>query len=301
MGAESVQTVAVLGSGQMGAGIAQVCAAAALKVRLYDSSAAALARATESIAANLERQVQKQKISAVQAAEARAAIAAQESLGDWLQQADVVIEAVSESLPLKQQLYADIAPCLAGSAVLASNTSSYAIATLAESAPAPARFIGMHFMNPVPLMPLVEIIRGRHTADSTAQCIEALAQRLGKQTVRAGDSPGFITNRLLLPMLNEAAFALHENLGGVEDIDRAMTLGMRHPMGPLALADFIGLDTCLAILNVLHEGFRDDKYRACPLFAQLVADGCLGRKSGSGFYDYSEQPPRPAARFAAAR
>lgn len=294
-----VKVAAVLGAGQMGGGIAHVCALAGLTVHLYDAQAAALPRAQEGIAKNLARQVQKKTITAAAAQQAQAQITTQKALGAWLGEADFIVEAVSEDFAIKQRLYADVVPHLAADAVLASNTSSYSITRLAAPLPDAARFIGMHFMNPVPMMPLVEIIVGAHTSEAVVAATAALAERLGKQTVRARDYPGFITNRILMPMLNEAVFALFESVGGVEDIDRAMTLGMHHPMGPLTLADFIGLDTCLAVLNILHDGFQDPKFRPCPLLRQMVDAGCLGRKSGVGFYDYSSNPPRPAPRFAA--
>ena len=292
-----VATIAVLGVGQMGGGIAHVCALAGLRTLLYDSQMAALPRAMEIIRANLARQVKKETITIAQADAATAVISTQAELGDWLQEADFVIEAVSEDLPVKHQLYEQVEALASATAVLATNTSSYSITELAAGTATPARFIGMHFMNPVPMMPLVEIILGAHTTAATYEQTAALASALGKQTVCANDYPGFITNRILMPMLNEAMFALHENVGGVEDIDRAMMLGMRHPMGPLALADFIGLDTCLAVLGVLYDGFQDARFRPCPLLKKLVAAGCLGKKSGIGFYDYRGETPVPAALF----
>lgn len=285
--------IAVLGGGQMGSGIAHVAALAGCDTTLYDSDSAALKRAQENIADNMARQVKKGTISADQAQTAQARLTAQTQLGDWLNSAEFIIEAVYEEFTVKQQLYADIAPSLAAGAVLASNTSSYSITKLATGTASAENFIGMHFMNPVPMMPLVEIIVGTHTSNSTYQRTTALAAAMGKQTVLARDYPGFIANRILMPMLNEAMFVLYEGIGDVEDIDRAMTLGMQHPMGPLTLADFIGLDVCLAVLEVLYDGFRDPKFRPCPLLRNLVAAGCLGRKSGRGFYDYSGEQPRP--------
>ena len=297
--AGDASVVAVLGAGQMGGGIAHTCALAGAEVHLHDALPQALEKAPAGIAANMARQVKKEKITAAQAQEAQARIHTQAQVGGWLAQADFVIEAVNEDMAVKQKLYAAAAPHLAAHAVFASNTSSYSITTLAAHAPDASRFIGMHFMNPVPVMPLVEVIVGAHTSEDTYARTVALARQLGKQTVRASDYPGFIANRILMPMINEAAFALYEGVGGVEDIDRAMTLGMHHPMGPLTLADFIGLDTCLAVLHILHDGFQDPKFRPCPLLKKLVAAGCLGRKSGAGFYDYAHTPPQVAAMFAA--
>lgn len=289
------KVVAVLGAGQMGNGIAHVCALAGLEVHLHDAHAPMLDKAQATIAANMARQVKKQHLTAEAAQAAQARLRIHAALDSWLTQADFAIEAINESFPAKQELYAAAAKHLAAEAILASNTSSYSITTLAAHAPDASRFIGMHFMNPVPVMPLVEVIVGAHSSAATVARTEVLAAHLGKQTVRASDYPGFLANRILMPMLNEAVFALYEGVGGVEDIDRTMTLGMHHPMGPLTLADFIGLDTCLAVLNTLHDGFQDPKFRPCPLLKKLVAAGCLGRKSGAGFYDYSAEPPQVAA------
>ncbi|MCH9758389.1 MAG: 3-hydroxybutyryl-CoA dehydrogenase [Proteobacteria bacterium] len=292
-----MNTIAILGAGQMGSGIAHVCALAGFSTLLYDNQAAALPQALQNIAANLARQVKKQSISNAQATAAQANIQTQTAIGSWLSAADFIIEAVSEDRAIKQALYQQVRPYVAADAIFASNTSSYAIGALAAATPNAANFIGMHFMNPVPMMPLVEIITATGTSEHAYQQTQALAQKLGKQTIRAADRPGFITNRVLFPLLNEAAHVLHEGTGNVCDIDNAMKLGMNHPMGPLALADFIGLDTCLAILNVLYEGLQEEKFRPCPLFAELVAAGCLGRKSGVGFYDYRTDTVQPAARF----
>lgn len=288
-----VKQVGILGAGQMGGGIAHVCALAGIKVALYDSAAGATTAALGVIEKNLARQQAKNTISPKQAQDALAHITPFSNIRPWPAACDFVIEAVVEDITVKHALYREIEPQLRDDAILASNTSSYSIGKLASVCALPSRFIGMHFMNPVPLMPLVEIIAGAKTADAVLHRTENLAATLGKQTVRATDQPGFITNRVLLPLINEAVWALHTKIGNVEDIDRAMILGMNHPMGPLTLADFVGLDTCLAILDVLREGFGD-KFEACPLLRQMVAAGYLGRKSGRGFYDYSGDTPKPA-------
>lgn len=295
----TVKTVAILGAGQMGRGIAEVCALAAIKVDLYDAAASRLPAALEFIGADLARQMKKNGLRSETAPAALAQITPRQALGDWLCRADVVIEAVTEDAGSKKQLYAASAAYLSDNTVLASNTSSLSITGLAAAAPDAARFIGMHFMNPAAVNPLVEIIRGAATDDLTYQRTCALAQQLGKEVVTAADHPGFIANRILLPMLNEAICALQEKTGSVTDIDRTMVIAMRHPMGPLMLADFIGLDTCLAILRVLHDTLGQEKYRPCPLLAELVAAGELGKKSGAGFYDYRGETPQPAARFVA--
>ena len=288
--------IAVLGAGQMGGGIAHVCAVAGLNTTLFDNQPVQLPKALNAIKRNLARQVQKQVISDAAARLAAENIRPEQTLGNWLNAADFIIEAVSEALPVKRRLYEEADVFVSDDAVFASNTSSYSISEMAKYTRRPENFIGMHFMNPVPLMVLVEIISGAQTSATTVQKTEALAKTLDKQTVKSNDSPGFITNRILLPMLNEAFFALHDGVGGVADIDKAMKLGMNHPMGPLALADFIGLDTCLAILQVLHDGLKDDKYRPCPLLKKLVAAGRLGKKTGAGFYDYGKaKNPQPSA------
>ena len=285
--------VAVLGAGQMGGGIAHVCALSGLATILYDKYDGALSAAQGTIGKNLARQVRRGDIDEAAAQEAVGRLRVESQLGGWLAEVDAVIEAVPEEMAVKTGLFAAVSPRLRAGTLVASNTSSFSITALADAVRRADRFVGMHFMNPVPMMPLVEIIAGYATSEDTLRRAEALATLLGKQTVRSGDSPGFITNRLLIPMLNEAVFALQWGVGDVRAIDRAMVLGMRHPMGPLALADFIGLDTCLAIMQVMHEGFEDSKYQPCPLLEKMVDAGHLGKKSGVGFYDYRGEEPAP--------
>lgn len=287
--------VAVLGAGQMGGGIAHVCALAGRRVDLHDSSAAQLDGALGAVGRNLGRQVSKGSVTRERADAALGAIAPRPALGDWLGDADFVVEAIVEDAAAKRALYAEVAPRMGADAVLATNTSSCSVTALGRGCGREPRFIGMHFMNPAPLMPLVEVVRGADTSDRTVERTERLARDLGKETVRSEDYPGFVTNRILMPLINEAAFALHEGVGTVDAIDRAARLGLGHPMGPLALADLIGLDTCLAIMRVLLDGFGDPKFRPCPLLVRLVDAGRLGRKSGTGFYDHRSDPPVPAA------
>lgn len=277
--------VAVLGGGQMGRGIAQVCIAAGLQVQLYDNNHAQLANAENAIGGNLRRMRDKGKISEQRFA-TLPPVAARGKLGEWLQQSDVVIEAIVEDAAAKKNLYHSAGKYMRDDAVLATNTSSFAIGELANAAPDARLFAGMHFMNPAPLMKLVEVIPALQTSAQTTAKITTLAKTLGKETVQSADSPGFITNRILMPLINEAVYALHENLGTAADIDKAMKLGMNHPMGPLALADFVGLDTVLAVLEVLRRAFGDGKFRPCPLLPNYVAAGMLGKKTGRGFYDY---------------
>lgn len=284
---------AILGAGQMGRGIAHVFALAGFAVDLYDSNAAAAAGAPAAIGVNLARQVKKGTVSAAAAKAALARIRPRKTLGGWLAANQIVVEAASEDFAVKTALLSRASAQAASGALIASNTSSLSITALAAACDAPARVIGMHFMNPPPLMALVEIIRGLQTAPATVAETEALAGRLGKQTVIAADSPGFIANRVLMPMINEAVFALSERVGDAESIDRAMKLGMNHPLGPLALADLIGLDVCLAVMRALRRDFADSKFRPAPLLAKLVAAGRLGRKTGAGFYDYGGASPRP--------
>ncbi len=277
--------IAVLGAGQMGNGIAHVFAQAGYPVALIDISKAALARGRETIARNLDRQIKKGALQAADKEAILGRIADHESL-DAVHDATLVIEAVTENRDLKAQIFAELDAKAPAGAILATNTSSISITEIAARTKRPDAVIGMHFMNPVPVMQLVEIIRGLATSDATTTKVVELSRAVGKTPVEANDFPGFIANRILMPMINEAVYALMEGVGTVEAIDTVMKLGMNHPMGPLTLADFIGLDTCLAILEVLHDGLGDPKYRPCPLLRKYVAAGWLGRKSGRGFYEY---------------
>jgi 3-hydroxybutyryl-CoA dehydrogenase len=275
--------ITVVGAGQMGAGIAQVAAVAGFEVTLVDVSAAQLARARTSIEQSLEKLVDRGRLerAAAEGALGRIADASEPA------PADLAIEAATEDVDLKLRIFRQLDEAAGDGAVLASNTSSIPITRLAAVTSRPERVIGMHFMNPVPLMPLVELIRGLDTAEETTARVRAAAERMGKTVAEAHDSPGFISNRILVPMINEAVYCLMEGVGDRESIDTVMRLGMNHPMGPLTLADLIGLDTCLAIMEVLHDGLGDDKYRPCPLLRTYVEAGRLGRKSGRGFYEYT--------------
>ncbi len=287
-----IQRIGVIGAGQMGNGISHVCALAGLPVVLLDVKADALAKAMASMERNLDRQVSKDLISSQDKDAALARITTSSdyaSFGDC----DMVIEAATEKEEVKRAIYKVLTPHLKPSCMIASNTSSISITRLGASTDRAEKFIGMHFMNPVPVMKLVEVIRGIATDEPTFQATQALALRLHKTTAVSEDFPAFIVNRILVPMINEAVYALYEGVGTVSGIDTALKLGANHPMGPLELADFIGLDTCLSIMQVLYEGLSDSKYRPCPLLVKYVEAGWLGRKAQRGFYDYTQTPPRP--------
>jgi 3-hydroxybutyryl-CoA dehydrogenase len=276
------ETVCVVGAGQMGSGIAQVAAVAGYDVTLVDVAPKQLDRARSSIEGSLAKLVEKGR---VEADAAEAALGRIQTAGEP-GPADLAIEAATEDVDLKLRIFADLDRAAGDGAVLASNTSSIPITRLAAVTSRPERVVGMHFMNPVPLMPLVELIRGLETSDEAAAAVRAAAERMGKTVAESRDFPGFIANRILLPMINEAVYCLMEGVGDRESIDTVMKLGMSHPLGPLQLADLIGLDTCLAIMEVLHDGLGDSKYRPCPLLRSYVEAGRLGRKSGRGFYEY---------------
>nr|WP_289073309.1 3-hydroxybutyryl-CoA dehydrogenase [uncultured Halomonas sp.] len=282
--AMSEQRIGVVGAGTMGQGIAQVVAASGFNVRLYDVADEQLTRAKNAIDKGLEKLVAKEKMTAEGKQEALARLSTTTAL-DALSDCSVIIEAAPEQPALKEKLFRDLSH-LSSDAILASNTSSLSLTRLAAVCERPERVVGMHFFNPVPVLKLVEVIRAEQTSDATVERIEALTKALGKTAVPVGDAPGFAVNRLLVPMINEAAFIVQEGTATPEAIDDAMKLGAAHPMGPLALADLIGLDVCLAIMEVLQEGFGDPKYRPCPLLKRMVAAGYLGRKSGRGFYIY---------------
>ena len=285
-----LKTIGVIGAGQMGSGIAHVCALAEFDVKLMDVSGEQLDKSLAAIDANMERQVKRSLIQE----EDRAAALAHISTGsnvEFLADCDLVVEAATERETVKVEIFKELCPHLSPTAIIASNTSSISITRLAAATDRPEKFMGMHFMNPVPVMKLVELIRGLATDEETFTEIQDLTKTLGKIGTVSEDFPAFIVNRILLPMINEAVYTLYEGVGNVEAIDTSMRLGANHPMGPLELADFIGLDTCLSVMQVLYEGLADSKYRPCPLLVKYVEAGWLGRKVGRGFYDYSDDTP----------
>jgi 3-hydroxybutyryl-CoA dehydrogenase len=288
----NIAKLGVIGAGQMGNGIAHVAAQSGISVVLQDVAQSQLDKAMATISKNMDRQLQKGTMTA---ADRDAAIAriARTTDAKAFADCDLVIEAATENEELKKKIFAATCPLLRKDAILATNTSSIPITRLAATTDRPDRFVGMHFFNPVPMMKLVEVIRGLATEDATVRAVAALAERMGKTVAFAADYPAFIVNRILLPMINEACFALHEGVGDVASIDAGMKLGCNHPMGPLELADFIGLDTCLSVMEVLHSGLGESKYRPSPLLRKYVEAGWLGRKSGKGFYDYATTPPKP--------
>jgi 3-hydroxybutyryl-CoA dehydrogenase len=277
-----IERITVVGAGQMGAGIAQVAAVGGFQVTLSDVAPGQLERAMKGIQASLTKLAEKGRIEPAQVDEAVLRIRTSAEPADG----DLLIEAATENVELKLRIFAQLEQVASAGAIIASNTSSIPITRLAAATSRPQQVVGMHFMNPVPLMPLVEVIRGLETSDQAVEAVIAAAERMGKTVAQANDFPGFISNRILVPMINEAVYCLMEGVGDRESIDTVMKLGMNHPMGPLALADLIGLDTCLAIMEVLHQGLGDDKYRPCPLLRSYVEAGRLGRKSGRGFYEY---------------
>ena len=288
----AIKTVGIVGAGQMGNGIAHVFALAGYDVVMSDISQEALDKAVALIDRNLERQVSREKISAAEKADALGRITTTLKLSD-VAQTDLVIEAATERETVKQAIFEDLLPHLKPHTILTSNTSSISITRLASRTDRPEKFMGFHFMNPVPVMQLVELIRGIATDEPTYKALVEVVEKIGKTAASAEDFPAFIVNRILMPMINEAVYTLYEGVGNVKSIDESLKLGANHPMGPLELADFIGLDTCLAIMNVLHEGLADTKYRPCPLLTKYVEAGWLGRKTQRGFYDYRGETPVP--------
>ena len=281
----NIKTVGVIGAGTMGNGIVQVCAAAGLKVTMQDIAEEAVQRGLDTIASSLDRLIKKEKISESDKASTLANIQTTTSMQDFAE-VDIVIEAATENEALKLKIFEQLDNICKPEALLASNTSSISLTKIAGATKRAEQVVGMHFMNPVPMMKLVEVIRALQTSDAVYQQIHELSEFIGKVPVEAKDSPGFVANRILIPMINEAAYVYYEGLASAEGIDEIMKLGMAHPMGPLMLADLIGLDTCYAVIKVLHEGFGDSKYRPCPIWQQMVDAGYLGRKSGRGFYRY---------------
>jgi len=290
---DAIQSIGVIGAGQMGNGVARVCAVAGYDVVVQDIDPYTMAQAMGTIEAGLGRQAKSRRISEADASAALARIHGSSDLAE-MAGCDLIIESAPEDEEIKRQIFEDLKSVLKPHALIATNTSSISITRLATASDRPGKFIGVHFMNPVTAMALVEVIPGVATEQATTDAVAEVIERLGKTSVMAQDFPGFMVNRILAPMLNEAIYALHEGVGTVDAIDSALVLGAHHPMGPLALADFIGLDICLANMTVLYEGLADQKYRPCPLLVKYVESGWLGRKSGRGFYDYSTKPPTPS-------
>ena len=288
----TIQTIGVVGAGQMGNGIAHVCALSGYQVVLTDISETALEQGIAAIEKNLARQLSRELISVEEMKAAQSRIKGSTDV-KALSEVELALEAATENREIKEKIFATLCEVVPDTAFLATNTSSISVTRLASTTDRPEKFIGLHFMNPVPVMKLMEIIRGLATDDETYQMAIGLAARLGKTTTNAEDYPAFIVNRVLVPMINEAVYALYEGVGTVESIDTAMKLGANHPMGPLELADFIGLDTCLSIMQVLHDGLADTKYRPCPLLVKYVEAGWVGRKVKRGFYDYRGEAPVP--------